>query len=217
MCSYALGGEPYAILFFIGEFPTVDISTRTTAPTRHPHFVGSVYNFSSPLVDADGNRVCENCDQQAAIGTLSTAQIPLTRTLYYHAADANINELDQMNPEAVEAYLEKHLNWVVASVSALTSLRTPRSNTFARLVEKSLGPNFFQIQRSLRLRESHSIFTRWTSPRTIQDTRQCHVLQRINAVALRSMNMASKSARSKSGLSFRSSHGCSHSLRISHT
>lgn len=194
-CSYALGGEPYTILFHIGEFPEQEISTRTTALTQHSRFVGSVYNFSSPMIGADGQRVCENCDQQAVAGSLSTAQIPLTMTLYYHAADANIRELDQMSPDQVEAYLEKHLHWVVVSVSTRISSRMPRFNNLARPVDKSSGSKIFRKQRSLCLREAHSISTLRIGLRSMDGIQQCHVLRRISQVALRTTNTASKSAR----------------------
>ena len=75
------------------------------------------------MVGADGQRMCENCDQQAEAGSLSTAQIPLTRTLYYHAANANIRELNGFSPHQVEEYLEMHLTWVVVSVSFCSGSR----------------------------------------------------------------------------------------------
>ena len=204
-CSHALGGEPYTILFHIGEIPEQEISTRKTALTRHPQFVGSVYNFSSPTIGADGQRVCDNCDQQAVAGSISTAQIPLTRTLYYHAADANIGGLDQMSPDQVEPYLEEHLHWVVVSVSTRINSRMPRFNNLARPAGKSSGSKFFQRQRSLCLREEHSISTRRTDFRSMEGIPQCHVLRRISQVALRTTNTASKSARAMYSLSFRSS------------
>ena len=145
ICSYALDGEPYTISFFIGEFQKLEISTRSTALIQHPRFIGSVYNFSSPMISADGHRVCENCDQQAAAGALSTAQIPLTRTLYDHAADTSISELDQMSPGAVEKYLEKHLTWVVVSVSTSNSLRIQSFNSITKPVEILLRMTEFRI------------------------------------------------------------------------
>lgn len=190
---YALGGAPYTILFHIGEVPEQDISTTATAQTLHARFVGSVYNFSSPTIGADGQRVCENCDQQAAAGSLSTAQIPLTRTLYHHAADEDIRELDQMSPDQVEPYLEKHLHWVVVSVSTRISLRMPRFNDLARLVDRSSGSKIFRTQRSLCLREAQSISTTRPNLRSMESIQECHVLRRISLVALRPTNTASKS------------------------
>ena len=115
--SHALGGDPYTILFHIGEVPEQEITASVTPPTQHACFVGSVYNFSIPLTGTDGERVCKNCDEQAAAGSLSTAQIPLTRTIYNHATDTSITALEEMAPDQVEGYLKDHLHWVVVMVS----------------------------------------------------------------------------------------------------
>ena len=189
--SYALGGDPYTILFHIGEVPEIEISARTTAPTQHLRFVGSVYNFSTPLIGTDGQRVCENCDEQAAAGSLSSAQIPLTKTMYDYAADKSILELSHTDPDRVEEYLKEHLHWVVTTVSTPLAPML-RSNDVARPMDRSFPSKSFQRQRSSCLKERHSIFTRRTNLRCFETMKQWRVLRRVSPVALQTMNTSSK-------------------------
>ncbi|KAK3320228.1 hypothetical protein B0T19DRAFT_479192 [Cercophora scortea] len=124
---YALGGDPYTILFFLGAAPDGEATTQAAGsvntllaqPTwRH---VGSVYNFSMPLDPTGEGDVtvqhCANCAKQHNDGVLSTAQIPLTIPLYNAAIDDEVKGISNLSPDEVEPYLASQLSWVAVSMS----------------------------------------------------------------------------------------------------
>ena len=81
----ARDGHAYAILFFLGKGPD------TT-------YVGSVYTFSAPIMDADGNPGCGNCAQQKKQKVMSKALVPLTFPLLTKAAALTAAEA---NPDPI--------------------------------------------------------------------------------------------------------------------
>jgi hypothetical protein len=116
--SYALGGDPYTLHFFIGQVSDTEVTNKTTIIARLPRYVGSVHTFSSRLNDGESNH-CANCARQVEAGALSTAQIPLTMTLLQHAANDSITDINHIAPGAVEPYLKHNLTWKAVSVSSL--------------------------------------------------------------------------------------------------
>ena len=81
-----------------------------------------MYTFTTPLdlpEDEEGREEggCENCSRQAESNKTRTAQIPITRVLLEHAKDDRM-PLASLEPDEVQEYLKKWLNWKVAQVSS---------------------------------------------------------------------------------------------------
>jgi len=100
--KHALNGAPYDVKLYIGspdEYP-------------EPTYVGSVYNFSSPLPENPEAGGCANCKKQKEMGILSSSQIPITGVLLHHIEDES-KSLWSLDEDKVEEYLTKHLHWRV--------------------------------------------------------------------------------------------------------
>ena len=117
--SYALGGAPYTIHFFLGDVTDPEVSSSTTSLFDHPRHVGSVYTFSRVYTDGETVR-CPNCAHQADYEALSTGQVPLTITLVKHAEDQSNHDINHIDHRSVDRYLTRHLTWKVLSVSFLS-------------------------------------------------------------------------------------------------
>jgi len=106
---YALNGRAYSILFFLGDPPQSLSGYRD-----HENFVGIVYTFSTPVVDANGNANCGSCANQKASKVLSKAQIPLTLPLLAklstHPA-TGATPIGNVDPATVELILSRLLQW----------------------------------------------------------------------------------------------------------
>ncbi|GAW17572.1 hypothetical protein ANO14919_070310 [Xylariales sp. No.14919] len=86
---YALRGKPFLINIFLG-----DVDREDFYDAGSPHFVGSIYSFSSPLDDSR----CSNCIEQQKNGVLSVSLLPATlvvknrdvdvKKLFYVAIDS---------------------------------------------------------------------------------------------------------------------------------
>lgn len=90
---------------------------------NHPNHIDIVYTFSSRVEtvpgssEAESKPKCENCAKQKADGVLSKGQIILTRALLRDATDSSNSELNSLEPDEVNRYLKRHLNWRAVDVS----------------------------------------------------------------------------------------------------
>ena len=131
-------GEPYTIHFFLGP-----VDGEPSLYEKHPNHIDIIYTFSSQVETVPGpsegesKPKCENCAKQKADGVLSKGQIILTSALLKDATDATNSELNSLEPDDVNRYLKRHLNWRAVDVSFhppssfqkslyLPSLLTPR-------------------------------------------------------------------------------------------
>ena len=92
---------------------------RTTYATLDGYF-GTIYTFSSTL-ELEGQG-CENCIEQRKAGLLSKAQLILTTKLIDDVQDTH-RDIDNMTPQAVSRYLNRHLTWKI--VEAMTGRVVP--------------------------------------------------------------------------------------------
>ncbi|KXH59652.1 hypothetical protein CSAL01_11827 [Colletotrichum salicis] len=110
---FALNGRGYAVHFFIkGDVPSAPSQYRAA-----PNHVGSIHTFPSEYWTAgNANGVdCPNCQDQQAEGIVSKAQVLITLELLVRAVsnDDKWSDLDNLEVEHVQQFLEKHLTWVV--------------------------------------------------------------------------------------------------------
>ncbi|KAB8269268.1 tyrosinase [Aspergillus minisclerotigenes] len=101
----ALEGRPYTINFDLKESDRPGKIGRTRR-------LGSVYNFSSPLIP-----VCENCESQKKGDVKSKAQVPITLHLHSLAKDTEFPDLISLESDDVEVLLEQQLCWSVTTLS----------------------------------------------------------------------------------------------------
>lgn len=80
---YALDGQAYSIMLFLGEPPADD---KLYQYSEHPNYLGQVYTFSAPY-EFEGDVMCGNCLEQKTNRVLSRAQIPVTMQLMQKVAD----------------------------------------------------------------------------------------------------------------------------------
>jgi hypothetical protein len=66
---------------------------------------------------------CENCGAQQRDSVLSTGQVPITNALIREIRDTH-KPLDTLEPDVVEDYLRKNLNWKVVKVRCLSNWRS---------------------------------------------------------------------------------------------
>lgn len=84
-----------------------------------------LYTFSSPIEtvpaaggsEAERKPECENCAKHKADGVLSKRQIILTSALLKDATDASNSEINSLEPDEVNRYLKRHLNWRAVDVN----------------------------------------------------------------------------------------------------
>lgn len=113
-------GEPYTIYFFLGLE-----DGESSQYAQHPNHIDILYTFSSPIetVPAAGGSEterkpeCENCAKQKADGVLCKGQIILTSALLKEATDASNSEINSLEPDEVNRYSKRHLNWRAVDVS----------------------------------------------------------------------------------------------------
>ena len=122
--SYGLNGDSYTIHFFLGP-----VDGKPSRYGQHPNHIESVYTFSSRLEPAADSQAeaggeeeakpkCDNCQKQKASGVLSKGQIHLTSALLKVAMDPEKPELDCLEPEEVNQYLQRNLTWRVVDVGS---------------------------------------------------------------------------------------------------
>ncbi|GKZ86659.1 hypothetical protein AnigIFM56816_002070 [Aspergillus niger] len=122
---YALGGASYYIHFFLGRPPS-EVDSFTHSET----YIGSMFTFSSALEGTRNTVQCQNCLEQKEKGVLSTAQIPITKTILDFAKDPDKADFHTMEPEEVETYLETNLNWI-AIATQVSHSRSASSSDIA--------------------------------------------------------------------------------------
>ena len=111
---YALDGAPYTIHFFFGKIDDTTINNSPLGAEYLPEHIGSIYNFSASM--QFDKPTCANCERQTEEGTLSTALVPLTVSLY-RAALSQTFGVDVITPEEAERFLTAALTWKVTNVS----------------------------------------------------------------------------------------------------
>jgi len=99
---FALGGAPFTIHILIGD----------------KYNVGSVYNFVSRPRTLGPNTGCENCRQQQESKALQKGQVIITNALIQAVHDET-EELESLEREDVEKYLQDKLRWIVKKVIKL--------------------------------------------------------------------------------------------------
>ena len=123
---FALGGQPFAVLFCIGAAPNNDDSSDSITTKS---IVGEVYNFVAPSLK-DKESGCSNCKAQEEEGVEVTGQVVLTNALLtrykqqvIHSNASNSNQvLESIEPEAVKDFLRNNLHWRIVGVSNYTDL-----------------------------------------------------------------------------------------------
>ena len=106
--SYALGGVPYSIRFYLKESAASGDDSYTP--------LGTVHTFSTSF-KSDGAVHCKICKDLADQDVRSTGQIPIKHALHDIARDTEHKSLETTNPDDVEGYLKDHLHWKVFMVS----------------------------------------------------------------------------------------------------
>ena len=96
---FALGGAPFTVHILISD----------------KYNVGSVYNFVSRPPTLGPNTGCENCRQQQESKALQKGQVIITNALIKAIHDES-EELESLERDNVEKYLQDKLRWVVKKV-----------------------------------------------------------------------------------------------------
>ncbi|KAL2883748.1 hypothetical protein SGCOL_000896 [Colletotrichum sp. CLE4] len=113
---FALNGRRYAVHFFLkGDIPSEPSEYRAS-----PSHIGSIHTFSTEYWTA-GNKNgvdCQNCQSQQERRVKAKAQIPITLELLFRAVslDNAWSDLNHLEAEHIQQYLEQHLKWVVVAV-----------------------------------------------------------------------------------------------------
>ncbi|KAK1687691.1 hypothetical protein BDP55DRAFT_714015 [Colletotrichum godetiae] len=113
---FALNGRRYAVHFFLkGDIPSEPSEYRAS-----PSHIGSIHTFSTEYWTA-GNKNgvdCQNCQSQQERRVKAKAQIPITLELLFRAVslDNAWSDLNYLEAEHIQQYLEQHLKWVVVAV-----------------------------------------------------------------------------------------------------
>lgn len=121
---FALGGQPFAVLFCIGAAPNNDDDSNSITTKS---IVGEVYNFVAPSFEGKEGG-CSNCKAQEKERVEVTGQVVLTNALLtrykqqiIHSNASNSNQvLESVEPEAVKDFLRHNLHWRVVGVSIYT-------------------------------------------------------------------------------------------------
>ena len=112
---YALAGFPYTIHFFLGKVDDEWFTSQARSPAAHPDHIGSVYTFSFGGT-TDGLANCPNCSEQETARALSTAQVPLTISLYRHAQNNDIPDFNTIDWATAVPCIAENLTWKAVSV-----------------------------------------------------------------------------------------------------
>ncbi|CAG8971787.1 hypothetical protein HYALB_00001896 [Hymenoscyphus albidus] len=175
---YALGGQPFRILIFLGGVPSWDPPSGATGAAASPvipwdqldiqncpNEVGLIYNFSSPA-EFRGMRTsgCDACARAQEFGDLSTGQIIITDFLV-NKVRSSACTLEGMGREAVSAWLRTELHWRIIDSNGRV---VPRENMPQLKVSVAMGKGTHFLDAC-----KPSVYTNYETLWEVTDGRPC--------------------------------------------